>query len=117
VIVPLAALRVGLLTRFMGVLGILCGVLLGFTLGQVPPVVQYFWFIALGVLFLGLMRRTIPPAWESGKAEPWPSGVAQREQRLRERAEAQDARDAGEQPADGGAAGGGGARKKRKRRG
>lgn len=72
VLVALNAMRVGLLTRFMGILGIMAGAFMAFPFIQLP-IVQSFWLIALGVLFLGRMPNGTPPAWESGRAEPWPS--------------------------------------------
>jgi hypothetical protein len=65
----LYAMRVGLLTRFIGVLGIIIGP--GFVFGFAPPV-MVFWLIAVGILFLGQWPRGRPPAWESGEARPWP---------------------------------------------
>jgi hypothetical protein len=84
VIVALNAMRVGLLTRFMGVLGIMAGV---FFLPFLPglPIVQTFWLLALGVLFLGRMPSGTPPAWETGRAEPWPTRQELMEQQQRER--------------------------------
>jgi hypothetical protein len=70
VIASLNAMRVGLLTRFMGVLGIIVGP--GFIFGFAPPV-MVFWLVAVGVLFLGRWPRGLPPAWEAGEAVPWPS--------------------------------------------
>jgi Domain of unknown function (DUF4386) len=70
VIASLNAMRVGLLTRFMGVLGIIVGP--GFIFGFAPPV-MVFWLIAVGILFLGRWPRGVPPAWEAGVAVPWPS--------------------------------------------
>jgi hypothetical protein len=69
VIASLNAMRVGLLTRFRGVLGIIVGP--GFIFGFAPPV-MVFWLIAVGVLFLGFWPRGLPPAWVSGEARPWP---------------------------------------------
>jgi hypothetical protein len=71
VMVSLNAMRVGLLTRFMGVLGIMAGVFLAFPFFSIP-IVQAFWLVAAGVLFLGKLPN-MPPAWETGRAEPWPS--------------------------------------------
>jgi hypothetical protein len=73
-LVSLNAMRVGLLTRFMGVLGMICGgltVFSGFLL--FGPFVQAFWLLSLGFLFLGVGRQSVPPAWSTGRAEPWPS--------------------------------------------
>jgi len=83
VLVSLNAMRAGLLTRFMGILGILVGVLLVVPLLSPLPVVQAFWLGALAYLFLGRWPRGVPPAWGSGRAEPWPSQQQLREQRER----------------------------------
>jgi hypothetical protein len=72
VLVALNAMRVGLLTRFMGILGIMAGAFMAFPLVQLP-IVQAFWLIAVGVLFLGKFPSGTPPAWETGRAEPWPT--------------------------------------------
>jgi hypothetical protein len=68
----LDAMRVGLLTRLMGVMGIALGpaLVLGFGLLVLP-----LWLVALGVLFLGRWPRGMPPAWITGRAEPWQSRV------------------------------------------
>lgn len=80
VLISLGAMRVGLLTRFMGYLGVVAGVLILFQITQVP-VVQGFWLLALGYLLLGRWPTGVPPAWKSGEPEPWPSGASLREQR------------------------------------
>jgi hypothetical protein len=82
VLVSLQAMRVGLLTRFMGYLGMFAGALVLFQITPVP-VVETYWFIALAVLFLGRWPTGEPMAWRTGRAEPWPSGQAAREQRVR----------------------------------
>lgn len=70
------ARRAGILSSFMGILGVIVA-LFSVLVGQ-PPVVQWFWFGALGVLFLGRWPTTRGPAWESGEAEPWPTAAEQR---------------------------------------
>lgn len=65
----LNAMRVGLLTRFWGSLGMAVGVLLIF------PVLQYValaWFIFLGFLIVGWLPGGRPEAWSAGVAVPWP---------------------------------------------
>jgi hypothetical protein len=83
VLISLNAMRVGLLTRFMGILGMLVGVLFIIPLGSNLPVVQCFWLIAVGFLVLdrwpGAAGR--PPAWTTGIAQPWPTQQEIREQR------------------------------------
>jgi hypothetical protein len=81
VIVCLNAMKVGLLNRFFGILGIIAGVLLVLPIDQ-PGIVRSFFFIALGLMLLGRWMGGRPPAWQSGTAIPWPS-----QQELRERRE------------------------------
>jgi hypothetical protein len=133
--VSLAAMRVGLLTRFMGYLGVFAGVLVLFPIFSEVPVVQGFWLLALAYLLSGRWPTGVPAAWQTGAAEPWPSSAGVREQR-----DARPARGAGKAPrekasakavaavvegsaketvgagAGGGARSGGGAKRKRKRR-
>jgi hypothetical protein len=93
VLISLNAMRVGLLTRFMGVLGIIVGVLFVIPLGTLQ-VVQPFWLLTLTALFLGRWPNGVPPAWQTGKAEPWPSQQQLREER--EKTKAAQLRAAGE---------------------
>jgi hypothetical protein len=73
ILVSMNAMRAGLLSRFMGVLGAILGAL--FVLPLVAsPIVQLFWLLALGALYLNLWPGGgRGPAWESGEPEPWPS--------------------------------------------
>jgi hypothetical protein len=73
VVICLNAMRVGLLTRFMGVLGIICGALIVLPLLSSLPVVQTFWLAAMALLLLGRWPNGVPPAWRTGEAQPWPS--------------------------------------------
>ena len=83
VMICLNSMRVGLLSRFMGVLGVIVGVLLVIPLGGPLPIVQTFWLVALAFLLLGRWPSPIP-AWETGRAEPWPSRQQAMEQQGRE---------------------------------
>lgn len=96
VVIALNAMRVGLLTRFMGVLGIIAGVLFILPVFGTLPLIQALWLIALAPIFLHRWPAGQPPAWSTGRAEPWPSQQQVREQRQaqRNRAEAQVIRDA-----------------------
>jgi hypothetical protein len=78
VMLPLRARRVGLLTQFMGILGVIAGALVVFQLTGISSVVQAFWLGALGMLFLGRWPGGRGPAWESGTAEPWPTAAQRR---------------------------------------
>ncbi len=80
VMLPLRARRVGLLTPFMGILGVVAGALIVFR-GQLPglaTVLQAFWLGALGALLLGRWPGGRGPAWASGTAEPWPTAAQRR---------------------------------------
>jgi hypothetical protein len=72
VLVSLNAMRVGLLTRFLGYLGIIAGVLTIIPLVPIP-IVEAYWLLALAYLLSGRWPSGVPPAWSSGRAEPWPS--------------------------------------------
>jgi hypothetical protein len=80
VLIPLNAMRVGLLTRFMGILGVIVGVTIVLPLDQ-QGVIRSFWLVSLGFLLLGRWPNGAPPAWQTGRAEPWPSQQAMREAR------------------------------------
>ena len=82
ILIALNAMRVGLLTRFMGVLGIIVGGLFIIPLGASLPIVQAFWLAALGALFLGYWPPGLPPAWVTGAPQPWPTQQEVREQRM-----------------------------------
>ena len=80
VMLPLRARRVGLLSPFMGILGVVVGALIVFR-SQFPglaTVVQAFWLGALGALLLGRWPGGRGPAWASGRAEPWPTAAQRR---------------------------------------
>jgi hypothetical protein len=119
----LYAMRVGLLTRFWGSLGMALGVSLLF-LGLLGLLI---FFLAMGLLIAGLWPRGRPPAWEEGRAVPWPVPGQQPEPEDSDRpAEPDEFAPTGEGsgtevgaggPADGGEQAGPAAPRKRKRRG
>jgi hypothetical protein len=88
VMIALNAMRVGLLTKFMGVVGMITGVLVVLPIAGPLPVVQCFWLLLFGLLILGYWPGGTPPAWRTGEPEPWPSSAVLREQRRRAAAEA-----------------------------
>lgn len=85
VMIALNAMRAGLLSRFMGILGIFVGIVLVIPLGV--QILQLFWFAALGLLFLNRWPGGRGPAWQTGEAIPWPSATEQRDEIARRRAE------------------------------
>ena len=88
-IISLNAMRVGLLTRFMGVLGVIVGVAVAPILPiDQQGIIRVFWLAALGMLFLGRLPSGTPKAWATGQAEPWPTQQQLREQRAAMQADA-----------------------------
>lgn len=75
VLININAMRVGLLSRFMGIIGAIIGGLYVLPILSGPLIVQLFWLLAVGVLFLGRWPGGRGPAWEMGEAVPWPSGA------------------------------------------
>lgn len=82
VLVSLQAMRMGLLSRFMGYIGMFAGALVLFQIFPVP-VVEIYWFLALAVLFAGRWPNGEPAAWQTGRAERLPTAQELREQRIR----------------------------------
>jgi hypothetical protein len=84
VLISLAGMRVGLLPKFLGYLGIVAGVASMLLVGSPPAVLlQVVWLSAVAYLLAGRWPSGTPPAWRSGYAEPWPSAGQMREQRPR----------------------------------
>lgn len=115
VLTALNAMRVGLLTRFMGILGMLLGVLVVVPFDQ-PLLVRSIWLAFLGLLIAGRYPGGAPPAWATGRAEPWPTQQQLRERRDALRAEHGEDAEPEPQPGDEGYAPGAARRKRKKRR-
>jgi hypothetical protein len=79
VLIALNAMRVGLLTQFMGIIGVIVGALYVFQVGP-APILQAFWLIALIPLFLHRWPGNVgtPKAWLTGVAVPWPTAAERR---------------------------------------
>ncbi|HEY3773016.1 MAG TPA: DUF4386 family protein [Solirubrobacteraceae bacterium] len=91
VLVSLQAMRVGLLPKFMGYVGMLAGALFLFPITQIP-IVQLFWLLALAMLFAGRWPDGVPAAWKTGQAEAWPSSAEMRARRMADSEVARDRR-------------------------
>ncbi len=79
VFLSLNAMRVGLLPKLMGYVGVLIGILVLLPLASGVPILPAFWLLALAYLFSGRWPGRLPPAWRTGQAEPWPTLQEQRE--------------------------------------
>lgn len=80
-LIALNAMRAGLLTRFLGILGVIVGILAVFQIDQ-PQIIRTFWLVAVGwMIIAGRGKGGLLPAWHTGRAEPWPTQQEIREQR------------------------------------
>jgi hypothetical protein len=75
----LGAMRVGLLPRWMSILGIFAGLFfLPFFSSVTLELITAFWMVATGILLMGRWPNGDPPAWAAGEARPWPSQAERR---------------------------------------
>jgi len=117
----LFAMRVGLLSRFWGSLGMALGVA---SLILAPEFALIF-FLYFGLLAIGKLPGGRPPAWAAGEAVPWPTPGEKAAEELEPEDPSAEVVDAPELPegegeeGEGGKSdgGSGGPRRKRKRRG
>jgi hypothetical protein len=102
VLISLNAMRAGLLSRFMGIIGVIIGALTVLPLFG-PSIIQVFWFGALGLILLDRWPNGRGPAWEVVESIPWPSGADQRQAQMERRAERDEPEDEDEDedPGDG----------------
>jgi hypothetical protein len=80
IVIMINAIRVGLLTRWLGIVGIFSGILIFLPIGGATlEVIPSFWLVAMGILYIGKWPNGEPPAWQAGEARPWPSRAQIRE--------------------------------------
>ena len=77
-VISLNAMRAGLLSRFMGILGVILGFLFAIPIIVGPAIIQFFWMISLALIFLNRWPGGRGPAWDAAEAIPWPSAAQQR---------------------------------------
>jgi hypothetical protein len=80
----LNSVRVGLLPRWVGMVGGVAAVLLLLPTETLDVIVA-FWMVAMGILLMGRWPNGDPPAWASGVARPWPSQAELRAQQAEEK--------------------------------
>ncbi|WP_320669221.1 hypothetical protein [Patulibacter defluvii] len=73
----LSAMNVGLLTRVMGIVGVMIAVFTVVPLIQGTPMLRSFWLIAIGLILLGRWPGGRPEAWAAGVPRPWPTRAQQ----------------------------------------
>jgi hypothetical protein len=72
------AYRVGLLPRWMSILGGFTAVLIFAPISATLQLVPSFWMVMMGLMYVDRWPNGQPPAWEAGEARPWPSPSAVR---------------------------------------
>jgi hypothetical protein len=77
ILIALNAMRVGLLPRYLGYIGVASGALVLFPLVPVP-IVGCIWLVGLAALLLDRWPAGTPPAWTTGTAVPWEPRVPPR---------------------------------------
>jgi hypothetical protein len=70
ILVGLNAMRAGLLNRMLGYLGIASGAMMVLV---ALPIVQIFWLGSIAFILFGRWPGGELPAWETGRAVPWPT--------------------------------------------
>jgi hypothetical protein len=78
-------MRAGTLSRFLGILGIILGVLSVLIGGFVTFVLAPFWLGAVGLIFLNRWPGGRGPAWDTVEAIPWPTAMDRQREALGER--------------------------------
>lgn len=71
------AIRVGLLSTFAGIIGVIGGVLFVIPLGP-PQLLLFFWLVSVSLIFLDRWPGGRGPAWASGTAVKWPTAMERR---------------------------------------
>jgi hypothetical protein len=80
-VIVVNSIRVGLVTRWLGVVGLISAIVIFLPIGGATlEVIPSFWLVAMGILYVGKWPNGQPPAWESGQSRPWPSRAQMRQQ-------------------------------------
>lgn len=86
VLIALNAMRVGLLTKMLGYVGIAAAAASLLLIGSSPALlIEVFWLLGTAYLLSGRWPSGDPPAWKTGEAVPWPSNAQLREERMKAR--------------------------------
>lgn len=84
VLVGLYGMRAGLLSRGMGIFGIVVGALLFLPFGEIGVILEVFWLAAVGLMCLDRWPGGRGPAWSALEPIPWPSAADRRRQMAEE---------------------------------
>jgi hypothetical protein len=99
VLVALNAMRVGLLTKMVGYVGIAAAAASLLLIGSAPALlIEVFWLLSTAFLLSGRWPNGDPPAWKTGEAVPWPTSAEIREQRMAQRGQGRQPRQGRQAP-------------------
>jgi hypothetical protein len=85
VMISLNAMRAGLVSKFIGIIGIIVAVTTVIPVGGFSAILSVFWLGSLGVLFLNRTPGGRGPAWSVVEQIPWPTAAERRAQVLEEK--------------------------------
>ena len=71
------AIRAGLLSTFVGIIGVIGGILFVLPLGP-PQLLLFFWLASVAIVLLDKWPGGRGPAWKSGEAQKWPTAMERR---------------------------------------
>jgi hypothetical protein len=77
VLINLNSMRSGLVTRFLGITGMIAGVLSVF-FGGPTQILTLFWLGAIGLILINRWPGGRGPAWDALEERPWPSRMEAR---------------------------------------
>ena len=99
VLITLQAMRVGLLTKMVGYVGIAAAAASLLLIGSAPALlIEVFWLLSTAFLLSGRWPNGDPPAWKTGEAVPWPTSAEIREQRMAQRGQGRQPRQGRQAP-------------------
>jgi hypothetical protein len=93
------AIRTGLLSTFVGIIGVIGGILFVLPLGP-PQLLLFFWLAAVGLTLLDRWPGGRGPAWAAGEAIKWPTAMERRGMTAPTRAPRRARGDDGGEPED-----------------
>lgn len=71
------AIRAGLESTFVGIIGVIAGVLFVLPLGP-PQLLLFFWLVSMGIILVDRWPGGRGPAWAAGEAMKWPTAMERR---------------------------------------
>ncbi len=77
IITNINCMRAGLVSTFVGIIGVIGGLLFVLPLGP-PQLLLFFWLVALTVILFDRWPGGRGPAWETGEAVKWPTAMERR---------------------------------------